>query len=276
VGSVSVVVVTHNSGAFVSNLMSALEKQTRLPESVIVVDSGSSNTDYLERVRISPLSCTIILQPNVGVCVGNNIGWSHAKEHDYVLYLNPDAFLTSDFLELATRYLDDPANARVGMVGGSLLGYDIEKNMPTGFVDTTGVEQTWYGWFPERDQGRPVSVLAKYTAPNKIPALCSAAILCRQEALLSIAEGGDIFDATFFMYKDDTDVSLRARRAGWLLIHHPALIAYHCRGWKSRAAVPKKFRELSARNEIKMLYKHRSPSIIFSIIKYGLVKALNV
>jgi N-acetylglucosaminyl-diphospho-decaprenol L-rhamnosyltransferase len=276
VGSVSVVIVTYNSGVFVSNLMSALEGQTKLPDSVVVVDSGSTDTSYLERVRMSPLHCTLIMKPNVGVCVGNNIGWSHSRDYDYVLYLNPDAFLAPDFLEIAVRYMDDPANGRVGMVSGTLLGYDIEKDGPTGLIDTTGVEQTWYAQFPERDQGKPMSALSKYTAPNKIAAICSAVVLCRQEMLFSIAEGENIFDPVFFMYKDDTDLSLRARRAGWLLMHHPQLTAYHCRGWKKRAAVPQKMRELSAKNEIRMLYKHRSPYVVFSLLKYVLVRAFNL
>ncbi len=275
-GSVSVVIVTYNSAPFISHLMSALENQTRRPDSVIVIDSGSTDIAYLDRVRTSALPCTLVMKPNIGVCVGNNIGWSLSRDFDYVLYLNPDAFLASDFIELAVRYMNDPANRRVGMVSGTLLGFDIKANSPTGLVDTTGVEQTWYARFPERDQGQPISVLAKYEEPNPIPAVCSAAVLCRQETLQSIAEGSNIFDPAFFMYKDDTDVSLRARRAGWKLIHHPKLLAYHCRGWKSRNSVSKEAKVLSARNEIRMLYKHRSPYIIFSLVKYAFVRAVGV
>lgn len=275
-GSVSVIIVTYNSADFISNLMSALENQTKLPDSVIIVDSGSTDTNYLDRVRSSPLPHNLIMRPNVGICVGNNIGWSHSKSYDYILYLNPDAFLEPDFIEIAVRYMDDPANFKVGMVVGSLLGYSIENNMPTGFVDTTGVERTWYAHFFERDQGKPISILAKYTVPNRIPAICSAAVLCRREALSSIADREDVYDPSFFMYKDDTDVSLRAGKAGWLLVHHPALIGYHCRGWKSRASVPKKMRELSAKNEVRMLYKHRSPFIVLSLLKYGLVRIFDL
>lgn len=275
-GSVSAIIVTYNSADFISNLMSALESQTTPPDSVVIVDSGSTDTAYLDRVRTSPLSCTLIFRSNIGVCVGNNIGWSHSKNHDYIMYLNPDAFLEPNFIEVAVHYMDDPANSMVGMVTGSLLGYNIENNVPTGFVDTTGVERTWYAHFFERDQGKPISILAKYTAPNRIPAICSAAVLCRREALSSIADGEDVYDPSFFMYKDDTDVSLRIGRAGWLLVHHPALIGYHCRGWKSRASVPKKMRELSAKNEVRMLYKHRSPFIVLSLLKYGLVRVFDL
>jgi N-acetylglucosaminyl-diphospho-decaprenol L-rhamnosyltransferase len=276
VGSVSVVIVTYNSGIFISNLMSALEKQTKPPDSVVVVDSGSTDTSYLERVRNSPLNCTLIMRPNVGVCVGNNIGWSYSTEHAYILYLNPDAFLAIDFLEQAVRYMDEPANSKIGMVSGSLLGYDIENDRPTGLVDTTGVVQLWYGRIVDRDQSKPISVLNKYREPNSVPSICSAVVLCRKATILSIAPDGEVFDPKYFMYKDDIDFSWRAARAGWNLIHHPRLIAYHCRGWKNRSAQSRKMRLLCAKNDIKLFLKFRSPYLIWGLAKYCLVFFLDL
>lgn len=275
-GSVSVVIVTYNSGVFISNLMSALEGQTKLPDAVVIVDSGSTDTSYLERVRISPLNCTLIIKPNVGVCVGNNIGWAHSKDHDYILYLNPDAFLAPDFLELAVRYMDDPTNREVGMASGTLLGYDIENDRPTGLVDSTGVVQLWYGRIADRDQSLPISVLKKYSGPNPVPSVCSAVALCRRATIISIAPTGEVFDPRYFMYKDDIDFSWRARRAGWTLIHHPKLIAYHCRGWKSRSAQSRKMRLLSAKNDIKLFLKFRSPYLVWGLAKYFLVFSLDL
>lgn len=275
-GSVSVVIVTYNSGAFISNLMSALEGQTKLPDSIIVVDSGSTDTSYLERVRLSPLKCTLVMKPNVGVCVGNNIGWSLSQDYNYILYLNPDAFLAANFLELAVRYMDDPANNGVGIVGGTLLGYDIQNDKPTGLIDSTGVNQLWYGRIADRDQLLPNSVLEKYRAPNPIPSVCSAVALSRKEAIRSIAPTGEVFDPRYFMYKDDIDFSWRVRRAGWTLMHHPELIAYHCRGWKSRSAQSRKMRLLCARNDIKLFLKFRSPYLVWGLAKYFLVFSFNL
>jgi N-acetylglucosaminyl-diphospho-decaprenol L-rhamnosyltransferase len=271
VGSVAVVIVTHNSGAFISNLMSALEGQTILPNAVIVVDSGSANTSYLERVRRSPLDSTLITKPNVGFSVGCNIGWSLSQAYDFVLFLNPDAFLTADFLEMAVNYMEDPANSRVGMVSGTLLGYDIERDKPTGLIDSTGVVQLWYGRIADRDQSEPISVLAKYCKPNSVPAICGAVLLGRRITLQAIAEKDILFDPEYFMYKEDIDLSWKAVRAGWILVHHPKLIAYHCRGWKNRSDQSRKMRLLSAKNDIKLLLKFRSPYLIWGLAKYFLV-----
>lgn len=275
-GSVAVVIVTYNSGVFISNLMSALEGQTRLPDSIVIVDSGSTDTSYLERVRRSPLDCTLVMKSNVGFSVGCNIGWNLSKNYDFVLFLNPDAFLASDFLELAIRYMDDPANSGVGMVSGTLLGYDIDNDRPTGLVDSTGVVQLWYGRIADRDQSAPTSVLKKYSGPNSIPAICGAVLLARRATLEAITERDILFDPAYFMYKEDIDLSWKAVRAGWTLVHHPELIAYHCRGWKSRSVQSRKMRLLSAKNDIKLFLKFRSPYLVWGLAKYFLVFSLDL
>jgi N-acetylglucosaminyl-diphospho-decaprenol L-rhamnosyltransferase len=274
--SIAVVIVSYNSAPFLSKCLSALEGQTRRPDLVIIVDSGSSDTAYLATAHNSSLCCKVVLESNVGFCVGNNIGWALSKHCDFVLFVNPDAFLAPDFLERAVAYLDDQANSKIGILTGTLLRYDIEADRPTGFVDSTGVIQRWYGRIIDRDQSKPESVLRKYDSPNLIPAICAAVALCRAQALMDVADGGDVFDPSFFMYKDDIDLSWRVRKAGWLLVHHPRLLAYHCRGFKNRSSVPGKLRLLSARNEIKLHLKHRSAYVLCSLAKYFLVRTLGV
>jgi GT2 family glycosyltransferase len=275
-GSVSVVIVTHNSEAFISRLMETLEAQTRPPDLVVVVDSGSSNSDYLDRVRTSHLACTIVLKENVGFATACNIGWNLAVAHDYTLFLNPDAFLTPLYLEQAVKYMQGERHQRVGLLTGTLLGYDIDRGLPSGLVDSTGIEQTWFGRFYDRDQAKPLSALDRYIEANPVKAICGAAMFARQTALRSIAANGSVFESDFFMYKEDVDLSLKAARAGWALVHHPGLTAFHCRGWKSRKAMPKTLRLLSARNEIRMNLKYRSPFVLFSVVKYCLVTVFDI
>lgn len=274
--TLSVVIVTYNSAPFFETLLSSLEKQTLQPQNVIIIDSGSTDTSYLERARKSPLNCQLILKDNVGICVGNNLGWINSRGSEYVLFLNPDAFLTPDFLSSAVNYLESPANRAVGIVQPTLIQYDIFSHRPGDKIDSTGVQRTWYGRFFERNQGEPLDALKQYTDPNPVIAVCSAVALCRRQCLLDIAEGDDVFDPAFFMYKDDTDVSLRAIRKGWTLIHHPGLIAYHCRGWKGRTATPRKFRLLSSRNDIRLYSKSRSPYLLYAYAKYAAVFLFNL
>ena len=271
-GSVAVVTVTHDSGAFVPKLVVALEAQTQPPDMVVLVDSGSSNPQYLDRARNLHLSFVIVLDENIGFAKACNLGWDLATDHDFVLFLNPDAFLTPEYLEKAVEFMEAERHQKVGILTGTLLGYDIAKDLPTGLVDSTGIQQTWFGRFYDRDQGKPESALLRYKLhPNPVQAICGAAMFARQTALSSVSRDGAMFQPDFFMYKEDIDLSLRVAHAGWTLMHHPGLTAFHCRGWKSRKAMPKSVRVLSARNEIRMHYRSRSPFVILSILKLCLV-----
>jgi GT2 family glycosyltransferase len=268
--TVGVVTVTYNSDRFFDEYIAALNAQTYSADLVIIVDSGSTQPEFLERASPYAMPIEILREKNIGVCVGNNIGWRRVRGLDYILFLNPDAFLTPDFIEKAVAYLD--GHPEVGMVTPSLIRFDIESHSPLDEIDTTGVVRNWHG-FPERDQSKPVETLRRYVAPNRIPWLCTAVAICRREALNAVVEAGDqLFDESFFMYKDDTDLSWRVRRAGWHIMHHPELLGYHCRGWQSRSAMSRKARLLSVRNEVKMCWKNRSPFVLAVCFKYMLVR----
>jgi N-acetylglucosaminyl-diphospho-decaprenol L-rhamnosyltransferase len=273
---IAVVIVTHNSDRVLSHCLTALEQQSRQPDQVVIIDSGSRDIAYLKRADQSTMKCTVILESNVGFSVGCNIGWSLSRNYDFVLFLNPDAFLTPDFLEHALRYMEEDVKKKVGMLTGTMLGYDIGLNRPTGLVDSTGVTHTWYGQSIDRDQGEPVTVLEKYDHPNAVPAICGAVLLARKEALDAIAKANTLFDPDYFMYKEDIDLSWKAVHAGWTLIHHPGLTVYHCRGWKGRHAASRKMRMLSARNDVKLFVRFRSPYLLYALVKYGLVWAFNI
>jgi N-acetylglucosaminyl-diphospho-decaprenol L-rhamnosyltransferase len=275
--SVSVVIVTHNSEVFISKLMEALEAQTQKPDLVVLVDSGSSDRAYLDRARRSPLPCTVVLEENVGFARACNIGRNLSNFNEFILFLNPDAFLAADFLAGAVEFMKEKRHQNVGILTGTLLGYDISQDLPTGLIDSTGVQQTWFGRFYDRDQGSPLSALHGYKRlANPVKAICGAAMFARQTALRTVSRNGDVFQSDYFMYKEDIDLSLRVGRAGWKLMHHPSLTVYHCRGWKSRKLMPKAARVLSAKNEMRMHYRNRSPFVLYSAIKYCMVNLFDL
>ncbi|WP_433967723.1 glycosyltransferase family 2 protein [Tunturiibacter gelidiferens] len=273
--TVGVVTVTYNSDRFFDEYIAALNAQTYSADLVVIVDSGSTQPEFLERAGAYSMPVEILREKNVGVCVGNNIGWRRVRGFDYILFLNPDAFPAPDFIEKAVAFME--GEARIGMVTPSLLRYDIETHQPMDVIDTTGVVRNWYGFFEERDQTKSAESLKHYTRPNKIPWLCTAVAMGRREAMDAVVEGGDqLFDESFFMYKDDTDVSWRVRRAGWDIVHHPGLLGYHCRGWQNRTTVSRNARLLSARNEVKMCFKNHSLFLVVGLLKYVLVRWLDV
>lgn len=273
--STAVIIVTHNSGKFFGRCMSALAGQSVSPDSVIVIDSGSSDTQYLVSSEISQ-EYSVDYCENIGFCSANNRAWKKCETYDYVLVLNPDAFLSPSFLEEAIAFMEREENGRVGAITGALLGYDIDADRPTMLIDSTGISQRWFGRFHDRDQMHPVAELARYKSPEPVNALCGAVMFCRAEAIRQASRGGELFDPEYFMYKEDIDLSWRLRGAGWKVLFHPALWAYHCRGWKGRAKASKAARVMSARNELRLFRKHHSPYLIYSALKWSLVRLVDI
>lgn len=277
--SCSVIIVTYNSQLHLPKAMECLGQQTHLPNEIVIVDTGSKNHDYLLPYKRYPNVKVVIAEKESGFCKGNNIGMAHVSPtSDYVFLLNPDAFITKGYLEEAMAFMEKPEQAKCGALTGSTLGYDIAANTPTGKYDTTGIFKTWYGRWYDRFQGRPFPS-ALFFKHEKVPAICGAVFFCRKKALDEVLlRGNEILDNTFYMYKEDIDLSLRLRNKGWSLFFLPTLVAYHCRGWNAdRSKMPRKMRLCSARNEFRIHVRSLSlVGIIYSGLKYFSVKFLDL
>ncbi len=269
--SVSAVLVSHNSQATLARCLGALFEQKYPLDSVVLVDSGSSETDFLQEFdQYDRLQ--IIYGENKGFSRANNLGYRKlSPETDYVLFVNPDLFVLSDTVGKAVSICEE--NPGVGMLSGRLLGYDMAQDKANGRIDSTGIVRQWYGRWIDRGQGEPDSGV--YLEPMEMPALCGAFLFCRSAALKSL--GTPVFDPDFFLYKEDIELSLRLRKNGWSLLYHPDLKVYHCRGWQSeRAEMSSALRLLAAKSEILLYRKHPSPYMVWAVLKYILVRFLRL
>ncbi len=274
----SVIIVTHNSQAYLAKCLSSLKQQTLPPACIVIVDSGSKQKDYLYPYQVESNIHLCLIEENIGFCQGNNQGMALLPPHtDYVLFLNPDTFLTPLFLEQAVQYMALASSSRVGALTGILLGYDIEKDQPTGRLDSTGIFRQWYGRWYDRDQGK-LYQQENDLKPEQVLALCGALMFCRKIALDNVLLSPyEVMDSSFYMYKEDIDLSLRLQRQGWSLLFLPHLMAYHCRGWQQdRSKVPRHLRLLSAKNEWRLHARLYSPCCLYSALKYLLVKIFNI
>ncbi|CRX38770.1 glycosyltransferase family 2 protein [Estrella lausannensis] len=277
-GSVAVIIVTHNSERFIYKAWESLEKQTKKADKIVIVDSGSKDKQYLAPFGQKENGRLILAGDDIGFCKGNNIGYQAlAPEYDYILLLNPDAFLFPDFIEKAVSFMEEESNKKCGAVSGTLLGYDIDQDKPTGRYDSTGIFRSLWGSYGDRGQGKRVGE-SSLNGVEEVPAICGALMFLRAEALAGLGQKREIFDESFFMYKEDIDLSFRLRRKGWSILFNPKLSAYHCRGWNpDRSKMPRQFRLCSAVNEMRINWRMRSPlGVAYSSCKYLFVKMLDL
>ncbi len=231
---VSVVVVTHNSEQVFAKCIEAL-LACREVKNIVVVDSASSECRYLEEMRGRDARLKLICESsNVGFCRGNNIGYQAIRNGcgEFVLFLNPDAFVTPNLLEQLIERMNRPDWADVAACTPRLMGYSMTDDAPTGSIDSAGIGMTFYGKFFDRGQGS--ADIAPYSTSGEVQAICGAFMLCRRRALDVVSPDGEVFDERLYMYKEDIDLSLRLRQAGMLLMYCHDLAAYHCRGWHGR------------------------------------------
>lgn len=277
----SIIVVTYNSEKHIKKCLESIFTQSQLPKQVIIVDTGSKDFGYLhEQQKLFNIEIHYAEQES-GFCKGNNLGWQNlCPSADYVLLLNPDAFLQQHFIKDAIAFMENPSNAKCGALTGKLFGYNIENDAPTHCYDSTGIFQTRWGKWYDRHQGSSVdSIDEKSLTKESIPAICGALFFCRVQALKTVLlRKNEILDSSFYMYKEDIDLSLRLKSKGWSLYFLPHLSAYHCRGWNpSRKAMPHSVRMHSARNELKLHIRQARPiPMLYSAFKYLAVKYLNV
>ncbi len=268
------VIVTHNSEPFLGRCLAALERQGPILQELIVVDAGSESTGFLESLAEKP-GVRLVQTENRGFSRSNSLGFGLCQQQaEYVVFLNPDAFVQPDVFDRAVAIMEQ--EPRVGCLTGRLLGYDITLDQPTGLIDSTGIFRKWYGRWYDRGQGE--SFDGQYSEPEDVPAACGAFLFCRSKALASIVlADGSLFDPDFFMYKEDIELSLRLRSAGWRILYHPELEAFHCRGWsRDRKKMSLEARRMAAGNEVLLYRRHPSVYMLWAVCKFLLVSLLRL
>jgi len=192
---------------------------------IVVLDnaSGDGSVEFV-REHFSNV-CVIANSENRGYAGGANDA-IRATRGEYVMLLNPDIRLSPDY---AQKLLARMSYAKdIGAMQGKLLQWDFEKNEATGFIDSAGLQM-----FKNRrcvDRGQGEEDIGQYERAGEVFGVTGACPLYRREALEDVLIDGEYFDESFFMYKEDVDLSWRLRLFGWLCFYDPEAIGYHGRG----------------------------------------------
>jgi N-acetylglucosaminyl-diphospho-decaprenol L-rhamnosyltransferase len=202
-------------------LAAAVRETADLPGAITVVDNDSGDGSY-EKIRDAVAASgwdrvrVVASGHNGGFGAGNNVGirlgLPDGSAPDFVYLLNSDAFPEPGSVQ---RLLDDMlAHPRCGFAGGYTFGEDGV------FHNTAFRFPSILSEFEAGASTGPIShLLRKHVVVMPAPAqsteadwLAGASLLIRREVLDQIG----LFDERFFLYFEETDLCLRARRAGWV------------------------------------------------------------
>jgi len=251
--SVSVCVVTWNSATQIEECLGSVFSQTGPPREVVVVDNASSDGTAERVARFGARARLLRNRRNLGFSAGVNRGL-RATSGAFFATLNPDVRLAPDYLALLVRELEgDP---ELGFATGCLVRPG-SADAPR--IDSAGLLLGRDRRGRDRGRGRaPEGVLAE---PARVFAACGAAAVFRRRMLADLAyPNGEVFDESFFCYKEDLDLGWRAHRRGWSGLCLPAARGIHRRGWREggRGGVDLAVRVHSFKNRYLMMVKNET------------------
>lgn len=232
----SVLIVTWNCRQLIGPCLDHLfASRLTEPFEVIVVDNQSRDgTAAAIRARGEAIT---VIEPgeNLGFGRGNNLAASHARG-DYLLLLNPDAYLTDP--DALPRLLDALRAGQLqdlGAVGPRLNNPDGSHQIGDGgFAPTLGnivrhvtlvsrIVPVAHGFYVNH----PAAMRRERIAVNWLAATC---LLVTRTAYDAVSG----FDPRFFMYGEDVDLGIRLTKAGYRLALLPGISVVHLQGATQR------------------------------------------
>jgi GT2 family glycosyltransferase len=230
----SIVIVSYRNRGLLEKCLESLAGQLdgEVDYEVHVVDNASTDgtPEWLEAyARTHPRVRAWLNPRNVGFAAANNQALPHCRG-DFLLLLNNDALLLDDSVREAMAFLRE--HPRAFGCGGLLLNPDLSRGVSYGQfpgVRTVLREITGAGFgslrgtIPREDEG---------AHPIDFP--CGALFLVPAEKAREIGP----LDERFFLYFEETDWALRARKAGYTLHYLPNFRALHVGGASSGGGSP--------------------------------------
>ena len=208
----SIIIVNYNAKERLLRCLESVQSFSGLDYEVIVVDNNSSDgiADVIETEL--PNVRLIRSKTNLGFGAGNNLATSEANGQHFV-FLNPDTLVEQGWLEaLLAPFETDP---RIGLVTSKIL---LEQEPER--INTCGNSVHFTGLTLCRGLGQPREAFDKR---QDVDAVSGAAFAIRSE-LFEMLQG---FDEDTFLYMEDTDLSWRARLAGWRSVFAPDSVVLH-------------------------------------------------
>lgn len=213
--TVSIIILSWNSGRHLPICLIALSKQSFKDFNVILVDNNSTDNlaDVLKDTS-SDISLVLKkLDTNQGFAIANNIGARFAKG-EWIVLLNADAYPEPDWLENLLKAAEQ--NPQYNFFSSRQIQYN-DPHLLDGAGDEYHVSGlAWRRFYNhvEKEYG---------LEQEEVFGACAAAAMYRRADFLNV--GG--FDEDYFSYFEDVDLSFRLRLAGGRCLYVPNAVVHH-------------------------------------------------
>ena len=221
--SVSIIILNYNRNQDTIDCLKSLKNQTYKNFEILLVDNGSEYNSFLELKRDlkqfkEDLEIDLIrIKVNIYFTGGNNRALKIVNG-EYICLLNNDTIVSPDFIEKMVDFLEK--NSDAGMISPKIKVYK-NKNylwyagayINLRKANVSGVRGSWE--FDPQNQKYNEVILTDYAA--------GTALFLKKEVIDKIG----LLDEIFFMYFEETDWNLRAKKKGYKIYYVPTTTIYH-------------------------------------------------
>lgn len=241
--NVVVSIVSYKSAQLTVNCLDSIRSDmstSGIDIKVVVVDNASGDAPIVQSAVDNNHWqdwVTVIIAPrNGGFAYGNNLAFQYAFAHgkvDYLHLLNPDTQILPGAIVNLVKFMQE--NNNVGIAGSSFDNKD-GSLWPIAFRFPSFVS--------EFESGVNLGILSKLLKPwvvavameqkpQPIDWIAGASMMLRKRVVEQLSG----FDESYFLYYEETDFCLRAKRAGYATWYVPTSRVMHIAGQSTKVTV---------------------------------------
>ncbi|MCD7893358.1 MAG: glycosyltransferase family 2 protein [Erysipelotrichaceae bacterium] len=217
---ICIIIINYQTYLDTYETIMSLQNQSLKNFDILLIDNGSSDDSGIKlKNDLNNLCEVMLLEKNVGFSAANNIGIEYAKANNYkyIMFLNSDV-IADEFLveELFNNCVDSTL-----VVPKCYFYYNKE------YIWDFGAEYTCFGSIYNYGYGKKDS--EKYSKKEKRSLATGCCIMTKINTFNKIG----CWDEDYFMYREDTDLSLRCKKNNVYIYAIPNAKLWHKIGGSS-------------------------------------------
>jgi GT2 family glycosyltransferase len=233
----SIIILNYNAKDYVKKCIeSVLSSDLKnIKNEIIVIDNNSTDgsKDDLSKLQKKLKFQLILNKDNSGFSKGNNIG-AKKSQGKYILFLNPDTFVSKNSLKEIYSFMEDNPEVGVSCPRLDLPDGTLTSASHRGFPTPWNALSHFSGLstlFPTSKyfSGYTKGWLLEDKKPHEVDAISGGFFFVRRKA----AEEVGWWDEDYFMYGEDIDFCYMLKQKGWKVMFLPQISVLHYHGVSS-------------------------------------------
>jgi len=212
----AIIILNYNGFPYIFDCLESLSrlqdcKIARLQ--IIVIDNASTDKSVELIKKKFPKIKIIENQTNLGFAGGNNVAIKYALKNNFnnIMLLNPDTIVEKNFLKPLLQLMK--LDKKIGIVSPVLKGKEGSRT-----IFALGAE-----FNPILGRTKHIHLKKRPSNVLKQEMVSGCAMIVRREVFEKIG----LLDERFFLYFEDSDFCLRARKAGFKIYVEPKSLVLH-------------------------------------------------